>query len=386
MVFRLAIPFASGSTALNLYGAITIPMPTNDTNGYASQYETEAEYVAIAESTRRIALLSQPEIDACIGSSSFSVCTNGFSLETAEDTCLGALLIGNQFAALQNCNINTVKLPVKEKAKNLGNGKWLITSASDQFDMFMSEMRNNDPLKRKRLPGCKTCVTELECGTKIETRFMEIRADIFSCRNDTAIRIDVNLTDPLQHLFSKIPSLNEMPHISTITQAREQMIEKVQLKLATVPDYHRKSFQKLDKLTEPIILDMTTIRPSLRNRFTASSTWHITNLIGFISFLFSIGLQFLSGYLCTKYKKYQNPMLIIFGTQKVTARPVLVVSEAEMQILKLQNDEEFMRRNFVLNEQIFNERILPMAPKYEGPSTNTVSSLCEQIALQLKNN
>ena len=79
-------------------------------------------------------------------------------------------------------------------------------------------------------------------------------------------------------------------------------------------------------------------------------------------------------------------MLIIFGTQKVMARPVLVVSEAEMQILKLQNDEEFMRRNFVLSEQIFNERILPMAPKYEGPSTNTVSSLCEQIALQLKNN
>ena len=360
-------------------------MPTNDTNGYASQYETEAEYVAIAESTRRIALLSQPEIDACIGSSSFSVCTNGFSLETAEDTCLGALLIGNQFAALENCDINTDKLPVKEKAKNLGNGKWLITSASDQFDMFMSEMRNNDPLKRKRLSGCKTCVIELECDTKIETRVMEIRADIF-CSNDTALRIDVILTDPLQHLFSKIPSLNEMPHISTITQAREQMIEKVQLKLATVPDYHPKSFQKLDKLKEPIILDMTTIRPSLRNRFTASSTWHITILIGFVSFLFSIGLQFLSGYLCTKYKKYQNPMLIIFGTQKVMARPVLVVSVAEMQILKLQNDEEFMRRNFVLSEQIFNERILPMAPKYEGPSTNTVSSLCEQIALQLKKN
>ena len=91
MLFRLAIPFASGSTALNLYRAITIPMPTNDSDGYASQYETEADYIAVAESTRRIALLSRHEIDLCIGSSSFSVCTNGFSLETAEDTCLGAL-------------------------------------------------------------------------------------------------------------------------------------------------------------------------------------------------------------------------------------------------------------------------------------------------------
>ena len=286
-------------------------------------------------------------------------------METAEDTSFGALLIGNQFAALQNCNINTVKLPVKAKAKNLGKGKWLITSASDQFDMFMSEMRNTDPLKRKRLPGCKTCVIELECDTKIETRFMEIRADIISCRNDTAIRIDVNLTDPLQHLFSKIPSLNrDATHFENfvITQTREQMIEKVQLKFATVTDYHRKSFQKLDKLTESIFLDMTTIRPSLRNRFTASSTWHITILIGFISFLFSIGLQFLSSNLCTKYKKYQNPMLIIFGTQKLMARPVLLVSDAEMQILKLQNDEEFKRRN-LLSEQIFNERILLMKPK-----------------------
>ena len=63
------------------------------------------------------------------------------------------------------------------------------------------------------------------------------------------------------------------------------------------------------------------------------------------------------------------------------ARPVLVVSDAEMQILKLQNDEDFMRQNLVLSEQIFNERLFPMAPKYEGPSTNTVCSFFEQIVL-----
>ena len=141
MIFRLGRPFASGPTELDLYRTITIPMPTYDTNGYASQYEREAKYVAVAESTRRIALLSQSEKDACIGSNSFSVCTNGFSLEAAEDTCFGALLNGNQFAALQNCNINKVKLPVKEKAKNLGNRKWLIISAADQCDMFKSVMR-----------------------------------------------------------------------------------------------------------------------------------------------------------------------------------------------------------------------------------------------------
>ena len=44
-----------------------------------------------------------------------------------------------------------------------------------------------------------------------------------------------------------------------------------------------------------------------------------------------------------------------FGAQKLMARPVLVVSDAEVQILKLQNDEDFLRRNFVLSNDIFNE-------------------------------
>ena len=81
MIFCLAVPFASGSTALNLYRAITIVMPTNDTDRYDSQYKTAADYLAIAESTRRFALLTPPEIDSRIASSSFSVFTNGFFLK-----------------------------------------------------------------------------------------------------------------------------------------------------------------------------------------------------------------------------------------------------------------------------------------------------------------
>ena len=99
---------------------------------------------------------------------------------------------------------------------------------------------------------------------------------MFSCRIDTTFRIAVNLTDLLKQLLSKVPSFDEMSHISTINQAREQLIGNVQLKIAIVPDYHQKSFQKLDKLTEPTILDMTTIRSSLRDKIMASCTWHMT--------------------------------------------------------------------------------------------------------------
>ena len=78
-------------------------------------------------------------------------------------------------------------------------------------------------------------------------------------------------------------------------------------------------------------------------------------------------------------------MRIVFETHKETARQVFMVSDAKLQILKLQNDEDLMPLNLVLSLKIFNERILPMGPKYEGPSTDTICSFCEQIALQLNN-
>ena len=146
----LAIPFVNAATVLNLYKAVPIPMPNDGTDGHASQYAIESDFIAVS-STQKIALLSQDEINRCVGSSSFSVCINGFSLETAQDTCLRSLLINNHLTALQKCEIKTVKLPLKEKARNLGNGKWLITSASSNFKMYLSQTINNDPLKRTAL-------------------------------------------------------------------------------------------------------------------------------------------------------------------------------------------------------------------------------------------
>ena len=214
--------------------------------------------------------------------------------------------------------------------------------------MFFSEMKNNDPLRRKTLPGSKTCGLELQYGTKIETRFIELRADMFSCRNNPAVRIDVKLTDPLQHLFSKIPALNEMPHISTLTQAREQVIEKVQFELANVPEYHRKSFHRLNELTEPITVDMKTIRPSLRNRFTDSSTWKKTIVAGVTSHFISLVLQLPFGYLTNKYRRQNNMLKILAGGTIIQPRPVVVISDMQFNFLKLKGTD-FFEKNYVLN-------------------------------------
>ena len=247
MYFTLAIPFVTAATVLNLYKAVPIPMPNDGTDGHASQYIIESDFIAVS-STQKIALLSQDEINRCVGSSSFSVCINGFSLETAQDTCLGSLLINNYLTALQKCEIKTVKLPLKEKARNLGNGKWLITSASSNFKMYISQIINHHPLKRTPLPGCQICIIELQCQTKLETTFLEIRADMFSCQNTTLQKLDIKPTDPLKHLLSKVPAIDNLPHFATIAQARQQFIEEIQMQMSEVPDNQRPSLNKLDEI------------------------------------------------------------------------------------------------------------------------------------------
>ena len=89
-------------------------------------------------------------------------------------------------------------------------------------------------------------------------------------RFGNASRCKLNRTPSLS--IFKIPSLNEMSHIATESQARQQSIEKVQLKMTTNSDYYRKSFDRLNELKTPIVEDLKIIRPNLSSRFTESST------------------------------------------------------------------------------------------------------------------
>ena len=384
MIFTLAVPFASGSTALNLHRATPVPMPNGGEDGYASQYEMESNYIAIAESTNRIALLSQQQIDNCLGSSSFPVCINGFSLETAENTCLGSLLIGNQFSALQNCNILTVKLPIKEKAKNLGNGKWLITSSCKNVDLFLSDLKNTDHLKRTKLPGCQVCVLELKCGTKIETSSMELRADMFSCKNDSAIKIDIKIADPLQHLFSKLPDLAELPHISSMSEARRQIVEQVQLKMLTVPEFHRKSLDKLDEISEPIILKMKNLRPGIQNKFREAGTWKMSVTIGFCSFCISLLLHFGLTYVLQCYRqRYAKVLTSVVGEKRIKSKPMLVVSATDYQYLQLHPMSKLANNNNVLSEQQLMQHFNLTNQASAPADMDNMQLVCKQIARNL---
>ena len=76
-------------------------------------------------------------------------------------------------------------MPFKATARDLGNGKRLMTTASSKFKMYIRQIKNHDPLKRTPLPGCQAIMIEIERGKEVETIFIEIRADLFPCQNAT---------------------------------------------------------------------------------------------------------------------------------------------------------------------------------------------------------
>ena len=86
-------------------------------------------------------------------------------------------------------------------------GKWLITSASSNSNMHLSQIKNHDQLKRSFLSGYPVSIIKFQCVTKLETTLMEIRADKFSFHYALIQKLDINLTDPSKHLLSKISQL-----------------------------------------------------------------------------------------------------------------------------------------------------------------------------------
>ena len=146
--------------------------------------------------------------------------------------------------------------------------------------MYMSTMRKNYPLTLTKLAGYQVCIIRLERGTKIQTISLEIRADMFSCHNAKITRLDISLTIPTKLLLKKIPAIDNLPHMATIAQARQQFNKGIL------------SFDKLDELAKSILRDKQTVRTSRSNKFTQDHTWKMSIIFGIVSFILSMVLHF----------------------------------------------------------------------------------------------
>ena len=127
---------------------------------------------------------------------------------------------------------------------------------------------------------------------KLKQPILRSELTCFSCQNATITLLDITRTDPLKLLLAKIPAIDNLPHMVTIAQARQQFIEDIQLKMSEVPEYQRFSFDKLDEVAKPILRDMQTVRTSLSNELTQAHTWKMSIIIGVASFIKSMVLHF----------------------------------------------------------------------------------------------
>ena len=125
--------------------------------------------------------------------------------------------------------------------------------------------------------------------------------------------------------------------------------------MTTNSDYYRKSFDRLNELTTPIVEDLKNIRPSLSSRFTESSTWKMAIFFG-LSFVISSILRILIGYFCSKYRNRYNWTDMLIGHQQIKVKPLAVVNDTEYSFLQTKPDAEVMRKYFILKESDIRER------------------------------
>ena len=86
------------------------------------------------------------------------------------DTCLATLFYKDVLAALEVCQIQTITLPLQEKAQFLGIGRWLILSASRNFLFTESNRFSSTSMSKNHRPGCQVCIIVLQCGQELQAQ------------------------------------------------------------------------------------------------------------------------------------------------------------------------------------------------------------------------
>ena len=129
----------------------------------------------------------------------------------------------------------TVILVTPEKATNLGYGIWLIKSASSSFFLWEYNLNEVHTPSRKEHSGCNICISSLDCRTQFASRNIKIRPDLVNCDKISARRINVKLSESLEHLMSEIPKKNELLYFESRTDAGDKFLEEVKAKLIYSP-------------------------------------------------------------------------------------------------------------------------------------------------------
>ena len=270
-MLTLAIPMASRTTVQNVLHAIPIPMPDGQ-SGRAFLWIPEAKHLAISMDNQELALINDEDCDLCIGSTRYSFCTKPIPTDTSTHSCLATLFFhSDHMMAIERCKMDIIQLPGAKKAQNIGFGLWLIIAASSNYKLVETASNGSNPKKIEH-PGCKVCILTLACGRQLAGDNIRLRSGLSACALLPSIRLDVTLPDPLANLFELIPPLGELPHLSSIAEAQQQVFDYIQQKFqfleTSAPDR-----EALHILAVPIVPKLRHIKPEFDAKFGQYFPW-----------------------------------------------------------------------------------------------------------------
>ena len=330
LLTTLSIPLATRTTALNVYKAHAIPMPQDDSD-VAILWKIEAEYLAISEDKTETALLSQEQMNKCIGSSNYQICYEGIATETRSSSCLATLFSDSAIDAIKVCDTVTTRLPLTEKAKNLGYGVWLITSATDDYKLTEDDITPGSATNEIAHPGCRICIVTLKCGKKISGPNIRIRADLSTCDDIPAIRTTVALPNPLESLLSEIPNVDELPYFDSKAAAGVELMHTLKEKLKYHPPIS--DVDSLRKIAKPIALEMTQLKIPMKRELDSYLTLKLSLKLSIMGFIGTNIIHFTVLYIFHRFhflKKFV-PKFLLVNKQQIPIKTIVAVPSDKIE-------------------------------------------------------
>ena len=262
----------------------------------------------------------------------------------------------DELLALQRCQLDVKELPLTEKARNLGFGRWLITSSKDDYTLIESAGNGSNPLARIEHPGCRVCIITLGCGKQLRGPNVHLRSDLTACDTVPAIRLDFQLPDPISTLFKLLPPLDELPNFSPRSEAQIQILQQIQPEFKQM-ETRRTNSKSIEQMAEPILERIRAFKPELEHRFEQYIPWKMSLLFGFLSFLISVLLHLTYSHLLHKWAKLHRrfPFRITHEGRRIKTKPVQVVALNDYEYLQEHPEHPLHKCSIVLPLEIKTE-------------------------------
>ena len=323
LILTLSIPLASRQTVFSTYSARNIPMPQDEPR-MAIKWVIESPYLAISEDQMESITLSQTQFESCIGSSKYRICHEPLASQANHPSCLATLFLSSSLKAAETCDTEVVYLPTQVQAENLGYGIWLITSATDAYEMREYSVESQHKAWNRLIPGCKICILTVECDYQVIVGDnIKIRSDLGSCDKIPAKFIDVQLPDPLACLIAEVPKVEELPYFESRTVAGVNLLRKVRAELIRSPKV--KTSEALVALAKPFTTDMTLLKPTLKSQLNEYVPIKLSLSLTVIVFILNLALHFLFMWAYHRFKVIRKYLPSFLNHETTQLRPCLVV-------------------------------------------------------------